>query len=126
MMSSQLLSLGSAIWLPDSFVLLYILMSFRFICVNQFISVISGKVFFNGKGAFGCGDGAEPFIVSVMQIQNNVVVVTGGANGIGQALCRAFAAEGARGDIVADLEEQAGKRVAGRVESAEITVDVGK
>src|SRR5437764_1684038 len=101
-------------------------MSFRFICVNQFISAISGKVFLNGKGAFGCGDGAEPFIVSVMQIQDRVVVVTGGANGIGQALCRAFAAEGARAVVVADIDEQGALRVAAEIKGTAVITNVGK
>lgn len=39
-----------------------------------------------------------------MQIKDKVVVVTGGANGIGRALCRRFAAEGARAVVCADLE----------------------
>lgn len=39
-----------------------------------------------------------------MQIADKVVVVTGGANGIGRALCERFAAEGARAVISADLE----------------------
>ena len=40
----------------------------------------------------------------MMDIQGKVVVVTGGASGIGQALCRAFAKAGARGVVVADLD----------------------
>jgi NAD(P)-dependent dehydrogenase (short-subunit alcohol dehydrogenase family) len=39
-----------------------------------------------------------------MQIEGKVVVVTGGAGGIGRALCQAFAGAGAAGVVVADLD----------------------
>lgn len=61
-----------------------------------------------------------------MLIENKVVVVTGGANGIGRALCHAFANEGARAVVVADLDEQGAKRVAGEVKGVAIATNVGK
>src|SRR5215470_13900265 len=61
-----------------------------------------------------------------MQIQNRVVVVTGGANGIGRALCRAFASAGARAVVVADLDEQGAKQVAGEIKGTAIATNVGK
>jgi NAD(P)-dependent dehydrogenase (short-subunit alcohol dehydrogenase family) len=61
-----------------------------------------------------------------MQIQNKVVVVTGGANGIGRALCRAFAAAGARAVVVADLDEAGAKKVAAEIKGTSALTNVGK
>lgn len=47
-----------------------------------------------------------------MQIEGRVVVVSGGASGIGRALCRAFAREGARGVLVADIDGKGAERTA--------------
>src|SRR5919197_2162198 len=47
-----------------------------------------------------------------MRIEGKVVVVTGGANGIGAAMARRFAAEGALGVVVADLDEAKSTAVA--------------
>jgi NAD(P)-dependent dehydrogenase (short-subunit alcohol dehydrogenase family) len=59
-----------------------------------------------------------------MQLKDKVAVVTGGANGIGRALCRRFAAEGARGVVVADLDADGAKQVAAEVGGLAVTVDV--
>lgn len=59
-----------------------------------------------------------------MQIAGKVVVVTGGSNGIGRALCERFAKEGARGICVADLDESAGKQVAAAVGGMFVRCDV--
>jgi NAD(P)-dependent dehydrogenase (short-subunit alcohol dehydrogenase family) len=53
-----------------------------------------------------------------------VVVVTGGASGIGAALCRAFAAAGAAAVVVADLNEAGARAVADEVGGTPVVVDV--
>ena len=47
-----------------------------------------------------------------MELKDKVVVVTGGAGGIGSALCRRFAAEGARAVVVSDLDGEGATKVA--------------
>lgn len=59
-----------------------------------------------------------------MKLQNKVVVVTGGGNGIGQALCRRFAAEGAKAVVVADIDVEAARRVAAEIGGYDYAVNV--
>ena len=47
-----------------------------------------------------------------MRVNDKVIVVTGGAHGIGQALCQRFAAEGARAVVVADIDATGAAQVA--------------
>jgi NAD(P)-dependent dehydrogenase (short-subunit alcohol dehydrogenase family) len=47
-----------------------------------------------------------------MELAGKVAVVTGGASGIGRALCRRFAAEQVHGIVVADINEADAKAVA--------------
>src|SRR5216117_1417908 len=55
---------------------------------------------------------------------DRVVIVTGGASGIGAATARAFAAEGAR-IVVADVDRERGREVAGATAGVFEAVDVG-
>jgi NAD(P)-dependent dehydrogenase (short-subunit alcohol dehydrogenase family) len=57
-----------------------------------------------------------------MQLRDANVVVTGAANGIGAALARRFAAEGARTLVLADLDEDHLAEVAAAAEAAGATV----
>lgn len=59
-----------------------------------------------------------------MELRDRVAVVTGGAGGIGAALCRRFAAEGARGVVVADHDEAGATRVAREVGGLAVGCDV--
>jgi NAD(P)-dependent dehydrogenase (short-subunit alcohol dehydrogenase family) len=59
-----------------------------------------------------------------MQVRDKVVVVTGGANGIGRALCERFAREGARLVAVADLEAENAEVVADAIGGVSFGVNV--
>ncbi|MDQ1372763.1 MAG: hypothetical protein QOJ09_101, partial [Actinomycetota bacterium] len=59
-----------------------------------------------------------------MELRDKVVIVTGGASGIGAALCRRFAAEGARAVVVADLQADAAQVVAGEIGGTAMTTNV--
>ncbi|MBV9828327.1 MAG: SDR family NAD(P)-dependent oxidoreductase [Alphaproteobacteria bacterium] len=59
-----------------------------------------------------------------MKVSGQVVVVTGGAQGIGRALCERFAAEGAKAVIVADIEKRGAEAVAAAIGGNGIACDV--
>lgn len=60
-----------------------------------------------------------------MELGDRVVLVTGGARGIGAALCRRIQQEQPRGIMIADLEPEAAGRLAEELGAKAITCDVG-
>jgi NAD(P)-dependent dehydrogenase (short-subunit alcohol dehydrogenase family) len=52
-----------------------------------------------------------------MKIVGKVAVVTGGANGIGRALCLRFAKEGAKAVIISDIDTKGARELAGLITS---------
>jgi NAD(P)-dependent dehydrogenase (short-subunit alcohol dehydrogenase family) len=61
-----------------------------------------------------------------MNVAGKVVVVTGGASGIGRALCKRFAQEGAKAVVVADINEGGTKAVAEEIQGVPVTCDVSR
>jgi NAD(P)-dependent dehydrogenase (short-subunit alcohol dehydrogenase family) len=61
-----------------------------------------------------------------MILSNTVIVVTGGGNGIGRALCRRFAAERAKAIVVADVNGDAARSVATEIGGTAIDADVSR
>lgn len=61
-----------------------------------------------------------------MQVAGKIVVVTGGANGIGRALCETFHRAGAAKVVVADLDGAGAEKVADGIGGAAFTCDVGR
>ena len=61
-----------------------------------------------------------------MELAERHIVITGAGSGIGRALARRMAAEGPRAIVVADLDEQAAREVAGELGAVAVATDVGK
>lgn len=61
-----------------------------------------------------------------MKLADKVVVVTGGASGIGRALCHRFAAEGARTVVAADVDIAGAEQVARETRGAAFRTDVSR
>jgi len=60
-----------------------------------------------------------------MELKDKVAVVTGGATGIGRALCRRFARDGAR-VVVADIDEVGASQVAESIAGLAVRTDVSR
>ena len=60
-----------------------------------------------------------------MNVKDKVVVVTGGATGIGRGLCRRFRQEGARAVVVADIDGDGAAAVAREIDGLAVPTDVG-
>ncbi len=59
-----------------------------------------------------------------MQVEDKVVVITGGGSGIGEALAKGATARGARHVVVADLDGDGARRVADEIGGTAAQVDV--
>jgi len=59
-----------------------------------------------------------------MNAKDKIILVTGGANGIGKALCERFATEGAKKIVVADVDYENAQAVANEVGGKAIRLDV--
>ncbi len=61
-----------------------------------------------------------------MELAGRHIVVTGAAGGIGRALIRRFAAEGARALVVADRDLEGARTVAAEVDALAVELDAGR
>jgi NAD(P)-dependent dehydrogenase (short-subunit alcohol dehydrogenase family) len=59
-------------------------------------------------------------------VRDKIIIVTGGGNGIGRALCRRFAVEGPKAIVVADLDAAAAERVADEIGGTAVRTDVSR
>lgn len=61
-----------------------------------------------------------------MELVDKIAVVTGGASGIGRALCRRFKAEGAQAVVVVDMNAEGAQAVAAEIGGVAMTADVSQ
>lgn len=61
-----------------------------------------------------------------MKLRDKIIVVTGGANGIGRSLSRRFTEEGAKVVVVADIDAAGAARVANEISGVAVQVDVAR
>lgn len=60
-----------------------------------------------------------------MRLENKVAIITGAASGFGEGMARRFAEEGAK-VVVADLNEEAGEKIAGEINGRFVKTDVSR
>ena len=68
----------------------------------------------------------DPNCYTIVDVNGKIVFVTGGASGIGRAMCRGFHKQGAGAVAVADINEKDARGVADEVGGLAIRCDVGK
>ena len=61
-----------------------------------------------------------------MELKDRVVIVTGGARGIGRALATRFASEETRGVVIADIDGSLAQDVASRIGARPFQCDVSR
>jgi NAD(P)-dependent dehydrogenase (short-subunit alcohol dehydrogenase family) len=61
-----------------------------------------------------------------MRLTDAIIIVTGGGNGIGRALCRRFAVEAPKAMVVADVDIAAATRVADEIGGTALATDVSR
>src|SRR5260370_17412602 len=61
-----------------------------------------------------------------MDVTNRVIVVTGGAKGIGRALAKRFASAGAKAVVVADVDLEGASGVADEINGTAVRCDVSQ
>ena len=71
----------------------------------------------------GGGDGGGP--VEPQQLAGKIAIVTGGTQGLGEAIARLFVGRGAAGVVVTGRNAERGERVRAELEAAGFTVSVG-